>query len=126
MGHEADAKWAPQEEQVPVPSVVVPSVVVEQGEAQVSSMSMERGEVASTLGSSRGSLDWDAILEVAAATGLPRQEKAPKGLPRQEQVTAGAWRRKHVGAPPCAFVRHRRTRAESGLRQRRDVAASSG
>jgi hypothetical protein len=108
MGHEAGAKWALQDE-----LVQVPSVVVEQGEAQVASMSMERGEAASTWGSSRGSLDWDAILEVAAATGLPRQE----------QMAAGARRRKHVGAPPCAFVRHRR---KSGLRQKRDGAASSG
>jgi hypothetical protein len=121
MGHEAGAKWAPQEE-----LVQVPSVVLEQGEAQVASMSMERGEAASTSGSSRGSLDWDAILEVAAAMGLPRQEKAPKGLPRQEQMVAGARRRKHVGAPPCVFVRYRRTRAESGLRQKRDGAASLG
>jgi hypothetical protein len=67
MGHEAGARWAPQEE-----LVQVPSVVVERDEAQVSSMAMERGEAASTSGSSRGSLDWDAILEVAAATGLPR------------------------------------------------------
>jgi hypothetical protein len=121
MGHEAGAKWAPQEE-----LVQVPSVVVEQGEAQVASMSMERGEAASTSGSSRGSLDWDAILEVAVATGLPRQEKAPKGLPRQEQVAAEARRRKHVGVPPCAFVCHWRTGAESGLWQKRDRAASSG
>jgi hypothetical protein len=87
MGHEAGAKWAPQEE-----LVQVSSVVVEQGEAQVPSMSMERGEAASTSGSSCGSLDWNAILEVAAATGLPRQEKAPNGLPRQEQMAAGSRR----------------------------------
>jgi hypothetical protein len=87
MVHEAGAKWAPQEE-----LVQVPSVVVERGAAQVSSMSMEQGEAASTSGSSRDSLDWDAILEVAAVTGLPWQEKAPKGLPRQEQVAAGARR----------------------------------
>jgi hypothetical protein len=43
MGHEAGAKWVPQEE-----LVQVPSVVVERGEAQVSSMSMERGEAADT------------------------------------------------------------------------------
>jgi hypothetical protein len=91
MGHEAGAKWAPQEE-----LVQVLSVVVERDAAQVSSMLMEQGEAASTLGSSHGSSDWDAILEVAAATGLPRQEKAPKGLSRQEQVAAGARRRKHV------------------------------
>jgi hypothetical protein len=121
MGHEAGAKWAPQEE-----LVQVPSVVVERGAAQVSSMSMEQGEAASTSGFSRGSLDWDTILEVAAATELRRQEKAPKGLPRQEQVAVGARRRKHVGAPPCAFVRHRRTGAESELRQKRDRAASWG
>jgi hypothetical protein len=36
MGHEAGAKWAPQEE-----LVQVPPVVVERGEAQGSSMSME-------------------------------------------------------------------------------------
>jgi hypothetical protein len=87
MDHEAGAKWAPQEE-----LVQVPSVVVEPGAAQVSSMSMEQGEVASTSGSSHGSSDWDAILEVAVATGLPRQEKGPKGLPRPEQVAAGARR----------------------------------
>jgi hypothetical protein len=109
MGHEAGAKWVPQEE-----LVQVPSVVVERGEARVSSMSMERGEAASTSGSSRCSLDWDAILEVAAAMGLPRQE----------QMAAGARQRKHVGAPPCVFVHHPRTGAESGLRQKRDGAAS--
>jgi hypothetical protein len=56
MGQEVGAKWAPQEE-----LVQVPSVVVEQGEAQVASMSMEWGGAASTSGSSRGSLDWDAV-----------------------------------------------------------------
>jgi hypothetical protein len=121
MGHEAAAKWVPQEELVPVPSVVV-----ERGEAQVSSMSMERCEAASTSGSSRGNLDWDASLEVVATTELPRQEKAPMGLPRQEKVAAGARRRRHVGVPPCAFVRHRLTGAKSGLRQKRDGAASWG
>jgi hypothetical protein len=89
-------------------------------------MSMERGEAASTSGSSHGSLDWAAILEAAATTGLPRQEKAPKGLPRQEKVVVGARRQMHVGAPPCAFVHHRRTGADSGLRQMRDGAASWG
>jgi hypothetical protein len=67
MGHEAGAKWVPQEE-----LVQVPSVVVERGEAQVSSMSIERGEAASTSGSSRGNLDWDASMEVAATMVLPR------------------------------------------------------
>jgi hypothetical protein len=121
MGHEAGAKWAPQEE-----LVQVPSVVVEQGEAQVSSMSMERGEAATTSGSSCGSLDCDANLEVAVAMGLPRQEKAPKGLPWQEQMAAGARRRKHVGVPPWEFVRHRCTGGESGLQQKMDGAASLG
>jgi hypothetical protein len=57
-------------------------MVMERGEAHVSSRMMERGEAASTSGSSRGNLDWDAILEVAATTVLLRQENAPEGLPR--------------------------------------------
>jgi hypothetical protein len=51
--------------------VEVPSVVVEQGEAQVSSMLMEWDEAASTSGSSHGNLGWGAIPEVAAMTVLP-------------------------------------------------------